>query len=177
MIENTHYYTHVEEKSCLRCLLLLVPVLGNIVVGLYDFANGVYQDKDSMLVALHTFGSYVFTFASPELQNDKEFALAAVKRNGLRLQSASKALRNDPDVVLAAVEQNGLALAFASDSLKDVRKIVLAAFYNNAGAKNDASPQLQKILDTIEQIRKPGGDSLFKSAGPEIRKYQSRVSG
>lgn len=33
------YYTHLHQKNFYRCLVLLIPVLGNILVGLHDFAN------------------------------------------------------------------------------------------------------------------------------------------
>ena len=44
-----------------------------------------------------------FKYASEELQNNKDFVLAAVSKNGEALEYASEELKNDKDVVLAAV--------------------------------------------------------------------------
>lgn len=35
-INSNRYFTHVKDKSILRCVILLVPILGNIIVGIYD---------------------------------------------------------------------------------------------------------------------------------------------
>ncbi len=44
--------------------------------------------------------------------NDKEVALAAVKRNGLVLYCCSKELKDDFDIVLAAVSNNGVSIQY-----------------------------------------------------------------
>ncbi len=36
-IQKSRYYTLLSEKSMVRCVVLLIPVLGNIVIGVYDF--------------------------------------------------------------------------------------------------------------------------------------------
>jgi len=33
------YYQHLQQKSFLRCIALLIPILGNIVVGIYDLSH------------------------------------------------------------------------------------------------------------------------------------------
>ena len=35
------YASHLQEKSTLRCVILLVPVLGNVVIGIYDLVKKV----------------------------------------------------------------------------------------------------------------------------------------
>src|SRR5580693_3993217 len=81
---HSHYYTHLDQKSFARCIALLVPILGNIIIAIYDFVNRAW--------------------------NNKEYVLAMVNQNGEALMDASLRLRNDKDVVLAAVQKNGLAL-------------------------------------------------------------------
>ena len=71
--------------------------------------------------------------------NDKEVALAAVKRNGLVLDCCSKELKDDFDIVLAAVSNNGVSIKYASDNLKDNKKIVdglKKGIADNTGIKN-----------------------------------------
>lgn len=38
-IESNHYFKHLQQKSFLRCVLLMIPVLGNILVGIYDCSH------------------------------------------------------------------------------------------------------------------------------------------
>lgn len=35
-LETNHYFAHLETKSTDRCLVLLLPVIGNIILGIYD---------------------------------------------------------------------------------------------------------------------------------------------
>lgn len=35
----SHYYEHINEKSFARCFLLIIPVIGNIIIGIYDFSK------------------------------------------------------------------------------------------------------------------------------------------
>lgn len=32
----THYFSYINNKRFLRCLVLLVPILGNVIIGIYD---------------------------------------------------------------------------------------------------------------------------------------------
>jgi|GEM_PF-2893599 len=43
-VSSSHYYTYLNQKSFLRCVLLLVPVLGNIACGIYDFLQSDRKD-------------------------------------------------------------------------------------------------------------------------------------
>ena len=38
-IENNHYYEHLKNKSYIRCIILLIPILGNIIVFILDLVN------------------------------------------------------------------------------------------------------------------------------------------
>eukprot|EP00971_Amphidinium_carterae_P181237 3595265-Amphidinium_carterae.1 len=62
------------------------------------------------------------------LSNDeRERALAEVKRDGLRLGHVPEHYRADREIVLAAVRQNGWAFFLASEECKADHDIVLAA--------------------------------------------------
>lgn len=37
--QSDRYYTHIKDKSPFRCILLLIPIFGNIVVALIDYNN------------------------------------------------------------------------------------------------------------------------------------------
>lgn len=38
-ISSSHYYKYINEKSFARCFLLIIPVIGNIIIGIYDFSK------------------------------------------------------------------------------------------------------------------------------------------
>lgn len=38
-ILSNHYYKHIDEKSFVRCFLLIIPIVGNILVGIYDLSK------------------------------------------------------------------------------------------------------------------------------------------
>ena len=175
---NSRYYTHLEQKSALRCVMLLIPVIGNIVVGIYDFANRKYNDKAFMLTAVQQNGmalqyaseqlksdrdvvlaairknSWALEFASEQLKGDKDVVLAAVQQDGWALEFASEQLKGDKDVVLAAVQQNGLALQYASEQLKGDRAVVLAAIQQDGRALEYASEQLREEFRTNKILMK-----------------------
>ncbi|HSX12421.1 MAG TPA: DUF4116 domain-containing protein [Rhabdochlamydiaceae bacterium] len=53
-VSSRYYYTHLNEKNFSRCIALLVPILGNIIVAIYDFVNSLQQitPKKSKALAL-----------------------------------------------------------------------------------------------------------------------------
>jgi len=52
------YFSHVKDKSSLRCVILLVPILGNTIVGIYDLIQNHHaegnerEDQDSQATLL-----------------------------------------------------------------------------------------------------------------------------
>ena len=52
--------------------------------------------------------------SSEDNYDNKEYLLAAVKKDGRELRFASQDLRNDKDVVLAAIINKGYAFEYAS---------------------------------------------------------------
>ena len=100
------------------------------------------NDKEVVLKAVKQNGE-ALSEASLDLIDDKEVVLAAVKQNGKALQHAPIYLRNDKDVVLASVTQNGKALRYAFGMKKD-RDVVLAAVKQNGKALIYASDELKK---------------------------------
>jgi hypothetical protein len=44
-IASSYYYKHLDQKSFLRCFLLVIPVIGNIIVGIYDFSKKKHDDN------------------------------------------------------------------------------------------------------------------------------------
>jgi hypothetical protein len=36
---SNRYYQHLQQKSFFRCIALIIPILGNIIVGIYDLVH------------------------------------------------------------------------------------------------------------------------------------------
>ncbi|MBS4169054.1 ankyrin repeat domain-containing protein [Parachlamydia sp. AcF125] len=90
-ISNNHYYSYLKQKSFSRCIVLLVPVIGNISVAIYDFAKGKYNHKEVAPTAVQP----VPPFTSPCPQNynpHKPVAKGLAKDKGRQLGKYAKSL-------------------------------------------------------------------------------------
>ncbi|MEM7174310.1 MAG: DUF4116 domain-containing protein [Chlamydiota bacterium] len=124
-----HYYNHLDQKSTSRCVLLLVPFLGNISVAIYDFANRKYNDENFMLDAIRKNYS-VLRHASKRLKSSKEFMLGAIS-SPLRFSPSifSREVVDHEDIVKSIREDNKkleTILYYASDQLKNDREFMIS---------------------------------------------------
>lgn len=133
-IENNHYYTYLDLKKPSRCILLLIPVIGNIIVALVDLRKYIARvepsrivDRNIALAAVQQSGLNL-RYVSEELCNERDIVLAAARQNGRALRYASEGLRNDREIVLAAVQQDGRAQRYASEGLHDDQEVVVVAY-------------------------------------------------
>ena len=127
------------------------------------------EDKEEALEAVGLDGGALQRTA-PELQVDKEVALAAVTQCGLALEHAGgfPVLRGDPEVVLAAVSQNGLALRFASDELRADAEVVTAAVEQDGRALEFAAEALHDDEEVVISAVRQNGYAL-QWATPRLR--------
>ena len=72
--------------------------------------------------------------ALSEAGPDRNGVLAAVRRNGFKLEFAPEELQKDRQIILAAVKHNGAALQFAAEEFKKDRQILCAAVKQNGAA-------------------------------------------
>jgi len=91
------HYIKLEAKSYGRCALAMIPVLGNIVIGIWDFA-----EKRSVLAAVKKDGLQLRN-VSERLRDNKDVVLAAVKQNPLALlylnkQTATALIQEHPEL-------------------------------------------------------------------------------
>lgn len=108
-IQANRYYAHLSQKSTSRCIVLLIPLIGNIIVAIRD--NFLKREP---FAAVRQNG-LALQYVSEELRDDRNLILAAVQQNGLALQFASERLRRDEGVVLAAVKQNSMSVQFSGE--------------------------------------------------------------
>ncbi len=126
-----HYYTILEEKSALRCLTLLVPVIGNFIVYIYDLCSGGVIDRDVEISHLRLHRD--LSRAHRSLRSDEEAVLFVIERNAAAFMQADATLRDQRNFVLKAAQKNGLVLEHVG-TFRDDREIALAAIAQNENA-------------------------------------------
>ncbi len=103
LARNT-YYSHIKSKSTSRKVILLIPIVGNIIVALWD---GLFQSR-----------------------YDKNYQLEQLKQNPTNLQFAGRRIKGDLDFVKQAVLHDSSAIHSVSDELKNDAEIVKLAIAN-----------------------------------------------
>lgn len=142
--KENHYYKHIKEKSSLRSIALLVPMIGNICIAIFDIPS-----KKKVLFLIKKFSISLKRFT--KFQDEKEVVLAACQNGGLELKFASEKLKNDKDVVKLAISKSFYALNFASESLKDDKEIVLSALKQHGGFQlKFASEKLKQDQEVVK---------------------------
>jgi hypothetical protein len=193
IINANHYYIYLKEKPVERCIMLLIPIIGNIMILLSDYINRNYCDKAAMLnivqqdgVALRSAHYQIKTNEDVVLaavqqngralehaisfQNEKRIVLVAVQQNGLALQYASKKLQGEREVVLAAVRQNGLALQYADDFFKNDKEIGFSAIRQNGWALQYVSKELKDDVEAVfAALQQRESPWLIKFASERLR--------
>ena len=112
-IKMNRYYSRISEKSIRRFVVLLIPVIGNVLVAIYDFAN-----RNAKKVITHP-------------HDTKRCILSDMGPAYFPLKYASSRLRNNPEVVGKAVIECGIdQFYYASPVLKANKEFVLYLIKN-----------------------------------------------
>lgn len=99
------FYVHLKDKSFTRCIVLLIPVLGNVAVWVYDMSQRKYDDAEYMLNALRE-GSLSAAKASERLADNIDFMTKALEFNAEQVvKAASSDLRSNEIFMLAAIRK------------------------------------------------------------------------
>lgn len=107
-----HYCTHLQNKSFKRCVILLIPIIGNISILLYDL---FHQEK--RLAPLSSLRSQNVAPADNHLPISKtvkfktmywddDEAIGAIIQDANQFDFVSPTLKNNPHFVLRAVTNN-----------------------------------------------------------------------
>ena len=97
-----HYYKHIKDKSCVRCVILLIPVIGNVIIAINDLINKKNINNPSSNPN-HGNG-LALEHAGDTVKDDYNVFFRAVQHNPLALQHASARLRNHSGIVAEAVK-------------------------------------------------------------------------
>jgi len=107
------------------------------------------KDREIALTALRTNGG-ALRYATAEQKADREMVLTAVQNTQESyerpLRYADIAMLDDREIALASVKKNGLSLEQLSMRMKSDREVVLVAIKENKYAIDYASQQLQEEL-------------------------------
>lgn len=120
------------------------------------------QDRNFILFAVRRNG-YVLEYVT-DYANDREIVLEAVKSYGATLEHVNELFKQDREIVLEAVKNNGYALEHANNIFKQDKEIVLEAVKNRANSIEYAADNLKSDPDVlIATIYKYGKYFTFSS--------------
>jgi hypothetical protein len=149
-VEGNHYYQHLIDKTACRCVILLIPILGNIVIALWDLINKRRFDNPDYVLKVTEKQPILFQKASVRLRSDPAFVLKVLEKGSVH---ADFVLQHTPtlvgikEVVSEAVKQSGNALRFASAELQANKEVVHDAVSKYGLALSHAHPDLRKDPD------------------------------
>lgn len=160
---SNRYVRHLQKKHFARYIILLIPIFGNLCVGIYDFiAHKKYCNKKFVLKEIQKNPS-ALKYASSKLKNDIEVVRSAIQKHPKAFEYASVRLKDDKGFVLEALhieKRKYLEITdvprlrhrisqFVSQRLKNDRDVILAAIENYAEALDNASEQLKNDKDVV----------------------------
>lgn len=181
-------YKPLDKKSYARCFLLLLPVIGNLIIGISDYLKS--QTKTTMLATVELNGLDL-QYASDELKNDSELAYAAFQENIHSLEYVGKKLKDNTyfcisilklhgtalryfekfqdhiGIASIAVSQNGRSLQYASPRIKNNKTIVLKAVQQDGTALKYASEDLRDNDEVVFAAVKQN-PSAIRYASPDL---------
>jgi len=106
-------------------------------------APELWADRDFALAAVERNGG-ALQYVAAELQGDSEVVLVAVQQNTAELRHAAPELLANKDFLLSVVQRDGCALRYAAETLKADRGIVFAAVQQNRTALRFAAMELRR---------------------------------
>lgn len=173
-INKYPYFTHLSKKSFSHCFLLLIPVIGNIIVGILNSKN---WDKENFVLDAINEDPSALKKASSRLKSSRDFALQVAEKKGITLQYMEENFRKDNEICTLASNQsqgaacefihdelkrepeyaielirstyNGAILRFMPELIKNNKDVVIAAVTRTPSAKQFASAELQNDPDVL----------------------------
>lgn len=137
-----HEFKYLQHKGFLRTIVLLVPVMGNLSVYLYDkYINYSISNITQQIEMNHFRSSWLQSLLG--ICEDRKFALELVKQDPEQIAIHANIFNDDKEIVLEAVSRIGSLLQFVSQRLKDDYEVVQAAILSNGMAIEQASLRLR----------------------------------
>lgn len=92
--------------------------------------EGKENDENYLLQCLEKDGMCL-KYASKDIQNNKDIVIVAVKQNGLSLQYASKRLRGFKSISLTSIAENPKSIKFVEEKLINDKEFISKALHTN----------------------------------------------
>ena len=114
-----NYYDFLAETSLTRCTLLFIPILGNIIIGIYDaYRSQVLDAVTTDHIPLSDINSL--------FQDDLEIVMAACRYDLTNAEFASTRIKNSPEFIRFIAGYNFVfALTVAGEELQTDTSFVL----------------------------------------------------
>lgn len=194
-VSSNDYYRYLKEKSIERCILLLIPGIGNLLVIASDNFRHLFRNKEFITnyPSLYSLASsevledrdvffeivkkcpYALCTPNTPFQDDEEIVLAAVTRNGLVIKAASNRLKNEEKIGWEAVSNEPSAVIYLSSRLKAKKDIGLLAVSKKGNLLADLDDSLKRNRDVVLQAVTSDGSSL-KHASNALKNDRKIVS-
>lgn len=114
-------------------------------------------DDTEVMTRYARYDPFSTQYASDRLNDDDDFALHAVNKDGGVIRYFSDRIRDDKGIVMMAVMNRGMAYNRISDRLKDDRDVILASIDNNYEVFKDLSPVWQNDKEVcLLAVKKDG---------------------
>lgn len=143
---DNHFFRHLHHKSFTRLAVISIPVIGNILIALFDVVTKKYSNKSNVLIEIENnrikYYTYSYANISKELLDDVDVFRAIFKDSQNRygygyglsyglpynegMNLASERLRNTKELILEFVAQNPRVVKIASQRLQndeDIKKM------------------------------------------------------
>lgn len=124
-----------------------------------------YSSRSEVLRAVAKDGNNL-RLAHPDLKNDYEIVMTAVKNNYDALFYASKELKDNKEIVKAAIKKNRSSFKYASDRLKDDKELAMMAL-PGYGVYKELSSRLKIDRDIILKAAQSDIEYIIKE-NPEL---------
>lgn len=161
---SEHSFKYLEERSLIRCCILLIPILGNILVAIYDFrkvkvldqvrknpnelahlSDHWKKDREVVLTAVFAYGGAIQHV--PAYQNDEEIVKIAIRNTPDAYPYINPQFREQKELTLSVVERLGSMLEYVPASLKNDEDVVSRALKKDPAASIFVE---ENLLDSLK---------------------------
>lgn len=143
------HYTSLNKDCLIRYLILTVPLIGNLVIAIYDYKkNARYQE-----------------------------ALKVIKENGYCLKFASKEYKDDFRIVQAALNQDITYVAFASLRIRNHQNFIQEQMKKDPTIYGYSGDALRSSSAFLKMMMRIYGEYLIKYASKALLENKSEILG
>ena len=145
-INNFKYFRYLKNRSNLRCVVLFIPIFGNVSIAIYDIKKNYCQSgrkkakedpgtKTSVNKAKEDLDAENLE-VSACLEDTVKESIQAIKEDHWALLHLPTELQNSEEFLLKALEVNPFIISLLSDAFKKNEKFLFKALKKNGEVFN-----------------------------------------